>query len=428
MYFADFKIDSGGWRNGSLPAEYFLVENRRKAGFDANLPGQGMLVWHAENSTAYSALGNSGGTSNTQARGLVLEEADGDYDLLAPSYLGGNTGDGGDPYPGTSNNREFGSATIPASRTNGGVPSPVLITGVAYGSSNISATFSGGMPAPSIEAVLPDTIDKERDAEAVLDIRGSWMEYGAGAFLTLGFDTVRAVSVDWRGEERIIATFPISSLYSGTWNLVVASGSGQPSTTQKTIEVVSVYLSAAVTAGCDYLLAEWELKDIPGIRGSLLYRFAGGGTLGERVTPDTLRSATGDFSFKDTSVEPGTSYSYLIVTYLNGGREEGYLLPGPYRYRMVQELSQPLPAGDHREFLHAPGGLRHDRRVRRFGEGRRAPRQRRLRARNPYGAVGACRAGHGRGNLLLRASLGERGEEDQAGLRSVMLPEIRRCT
>lgn len=344
-YFADFELDSGAWRNGSSPAEYFLVENRRKSGFDANLPGQGMLVWHAENSTAHTALGNSGGASNTQTRGLVLEEADGDYDLLAPSYQGGNTGDGGDPYPGTSNKREFGPATIPRSQTNGGVLSPVEIAGVVYGSSNISATFSGGMPAPSIDAVLPDTIDKEHDTEAVLDIRGSWMEYGASAYLALGIDTVRAVSVDWRGEERIVANFPITSLYAGKWNLVVVSGVGQPSTVQKTIEIVSVYLSASVTVGRDYLLAEWVLKDTPGIRGCLLSRFEDGAPT-ESVTPDTLRSASGSFSFKDFSVEPGRSYAYLIVTYLNGGREEQYMLAGPYgieRFPFVADQNYPNP-------------------------------------------------------------------------------------
>jgi len=50
------------------------------------------------------------------------------------------------------------------------------------------------------------------------------------------------------------------------------------------------------------------------------------------VTPDTLRSASGSFSIKDTAVEPGISYSYLIVTYLNGGREERYRLAGPYGF------------------------------------------------------------------------------------------------
>jgi M6 family metalloprotease-like protein len=328
-YSADFNIDSGGWRNGSAPAEYFIVENRRKSGFDANLRGQGLLVWHAENSTAYTALGNSGGESNTQQRGLVLEEADGNFDLI---HSGGNQGDAGDPYPGTSNNRELGSSTNPDSRTNGGVLSPVHIAGVAYGTSNISAAFSGGMPAPVIDAVLPDTIDKERDTEAVLDIRGSWMGYGATAYLALGFDTVRAASVDWRGEERIIAKFPINSLYAGKWNLVVASGDGQPSAVQNTVEIVSVYLSASVAVGDNYLLARWTLKDVPGIRGCLLYRFVDGSPTGTVVTPDTLRSASGSFSFKDSSAEPGRSYAYMIVTYLNGGREERYMLGGPYGF------------------------------------------------------------------------------------------------
>ncbi len=331
-YSADFDLDSGGWRNGSPPAEYFMVENRRRTGFDAHLPGQGMIVWHAENSTAYTSLGNSGGTGNNQMRGLVLEEADGEYDLLVPSYQGGNTGDDGDPYPGTSNNREFGAATTPSSLTNSGVPSPVHISGIASGSSNISATFVGGMPAPSIEAVLPDTIDKEHDTEAVLDIRGAWMGYGASAYLELGLDTVRAISVDWRGEERIVATFPINSLYAGKWNLVVVSGDGQPSAVERTVEIVSVYLSASVTTGEDYLLVEWALQNMLGIRGCLLYRFEDGMPAGASVTPDTLRSASGSFSFKDTSVEPGTSYSYLIVTYLNGGREERYRLVGPYGF------------------------------------------------------------------------------------------------
>jgi hypothetical protein len=199
------------------------------------------------------------------------------------------------------------------------------------------------MPAPFIDAVLPDTIDKERDTAAVLDIRGSWMEYGASAFLTLGFDTVRAVSIDWRGEERIIATFPIGSLYSGMWNLVVVSGSGQPSAVQKTVEIVSVYLSASVTTGADYLLAEWVLKDTPGIRGCLLYRFVDGSSTGVIVTPDTLRGASGSFSFKDTSVEPGRSYAYRIVTFLSGGGVEPYMLPGPYGIAWFGNYPNPFP-------------------------------------------------------------------------------------
>ena len=379
-YFADFELDSGAWRSGSPPAEYLLVENRRKAGFDANLPGEGMIVWHAENSTAYTALGNSGGATNTQTHGLVLEEADGNYDLLAP---GGNQGDDGDPYPGTSNNRQFDSSTIPRSQTNGGVVSPVQIAGVLYGSLNISATFIGGLPAPSIDAVLPDTIDKRHDTEAVIDIRGSWIGYDATAYLALGLDTVRSVSADWRGEERIVATFPIDWLYGGKWNLAVVNGDGQPSTDLRTVEIVSaVYLSASVTAGRDYLLAEWTLKDTPGIRGCLLYRFVDGAPTGMIMTPDTLRSASGSFSFKDSSVEPGRSYAYLIVTYLNGGKEEHYRLAGPYgieRVPFIADQNYPNPFARETTlsfFMPEPGSVAIDlydvsgKRVARLDEGR----------------------------------------------------------
>ncbi|MGD1049185.1 MAG: M6 family metalloprotease domain-containing protein, partial [Candidatus Krumholzibacteriaceae bacterium] len=344
-YSADFELDSGAWRNGSAPAEYFIVENRRKAGFDANLKGEGMLIWHAENSIAYSALGNSGGASGAEARGVFLEEADDQFNLLIPSYLGGNDGDSGDPYPGSSNNHAFGPATAPRSQTNSGILTPVNITGISYGPTAVTATFRGGMPAPSADVILPDTIDKERDTEAILDIRGSWMQYGASAYLSLGRDTVRSSSVDWRGEERMLATFPIDLLFAGQWGLSVVSGDGQTTTVPNAIDVQSVYLSATVTSGRDYLLAEWELKNMAGIRGCLLYRSAAGASFAP-VTPDTLRSASGDFSFTDATVQPGVPYEYRIVTYLNGGREEIYMLTGPFRigrFPFMADQNHPNP-------------------------------------------------------------------------------------
>jgi len=333
-YSADFELDSGGWRNGSAPAEYFLVENRRKTGFDANLFAQGMLIWHAENSIAYTALGNSGGTSNTQARGLVLEEADGRYDLLAPDYLGGNYGDAGDPYPGSANNRSFGPTTVPRNQTNGGVLTPVTITDVAQSGTQLSARFKGGMPAPLIASAEPDTIDKESGGPAVLDIRGTWMQYGAHAYLSLGLDTVRTSSVVWLGDERIIATFPIEMLSAGDWDLTVVSGDGQEGTSAAAVSVRSVFLSARVSGGRDYLLAEWVVLDAGAVRGCLLFRAPEGGPF-ERITPDTLRGPSADYAFQDFSVEPERGYSYRIVVYLNDGREEIFTLTGPFSIRTL---------------------------------------------------------------------------------------------
>ncbi|MDD3642579.1 MAG: M6 family metalloprotease domain-containing protein, partial [Candidatus Krumholzibacteria bacterium] len=60
-YFADFTVHAGGWHETSAPAEYFIVERRTRTGFDAHLKGEGLLIWHAEPSTACSYVGNSGG-------------------------------------------------------------------------------------------------------------------------------------------------------------------------------------------------------------------------------------------------------------------------------------------------------------------------------------------------------------------------------
>ena len=76
------------WRFGGVSGrgEYFLVENRQQVGYDAGLPGCGLLVWHVDEWTTPSNLANA-----NEDRGLVdLETADGSSAL----------GDPGDPFPG----------------------------------------------------------------------------------------------------------------------------------------------------------------------------------------------------------------------------------------------------------------------------------------------------------------------------------------
>ena len=81
------------------PNEFFLLENRNSAnGWDAYLPGHGMLVWHID----YSA---SAWTSNTPNNGptlmrMHLEEANG---IGWKKRSQGENGRDSDPYPGTQN-------------------------------------------------------------------------------------------------------------------------------------------------------------------------------------------------------------------------------------------------------------------------------------------------------------------------------------
>ncbi len=126
--------------------EYFLVENRQKVGYDAGLPGCGLLVWHIDESRTYTNKANA-----DDARRLVdLEEADN------LNHLDGkvNQGDAGDPYPGTANNGYFDDLSSPSARLH-----DERLTGTAMETSGgcspgMSATFSDdGVPrAPANDA------------------------------------------------------------------------------------------------------------------------------------------------------------------------------------------------------------------------------------------------------------------------------------
>jgi immune inhibitor A len=93
------------WKDGIKGSEYYLVENRQKTGFDARLPGDGLLVWHVDESVDDN--------TNEVHYKVALEQADGARHL----EKGDNRGDAGDPYPGTSDNRNFTADSNPDSRS-----------------------------------------------------------------------------------------------------------------------------------------------------------------------------------------------------------------------------------------------------------------------------------------------------------------------
>ena len=77
-------------------SEYYLLENRLREGADAQLPGEGLLVWHVD-----ERRGASAAAQRDPARKLLhLVEADGRGDLDRGHAAGGNRGDAGDPWVG----------------------------------------------------------------------------------------------------------------------------------------------------------------------------------------------------------------------------------------------------------------------------------------------------------------------------------------
>lgn len=112
--------------------QYFLVENRQRVGFDQYLLGTGLLIFHIDPSR----------TSNSnENRPLVdLEQADGLRQLNTSTARG----DGGDPFPGSTNNRNFDGYTKPDSRDYALLQSYVGVRNISNSDTVMYADFDVG--------------------------------------------------------------------------------------------------------------------------------------------------------------------------------------------------------------------------------------------------------------------------------------------
>jgi M6 family metalloprotease-like protein len=132
------------FNTSSGSGEYFLIENRQRVGYDAALPGCGLLVWHIDETRTSSNLANA-----DETRRLVdLEEADGLNQLDGA----GNRGDAGDPYPGSSNSTQFNDTSNPNSRLYSGSSSGVAsssMTGPCSSTMSATLTDPGAVQRPA---------------------------------------------------------------------------------------------------------------------------------------------------------------------------------------------------------------------------------------------------------------------------------------
>ncbi len=87
-------------------SEYFLLENRKRTGWDSQLPGEGLLMWRVVNNKP------------------VLEESHGIEGARGPSSFPAMV-----PFPSTANN-SFTPYTIPSSKSQLGGGLPVWITNI----------------------------------------------------------------------------------------------------------------------------------------------------------------------------------------------------------------------------------------------------------------------------------------------------------
>ncbi|MBI4519152.1 MAG: M6 family metalloprotease domain-containing protein [Deltaproteobacteria bacterium] len=119
--------------------QYLILENRKRSGFDFNLPGEGLLIWRVD---------EKGEMEAPDRPGLLLIQADGKHDLEQPKDW--NEGDGGDPFPGKARRKMLkDTGSISTSFPNGkrsGVTLENIVLDQASGKITLDVKFAAGNP------------------------------------------------------------------------------------------------------------------------------------------------------------------------------------------------------------------------------------------------------------------------------------------
>jgi immune inhibitor A len=124
--------------------QYLLLESRRKNGFDFDLPGEGLLIWRVDEVQEQNA---------PAAPGMALVQADGRNDLDSPDDW--NSGDAGDPFPGSEDRITLTDAG-PISTSFPGKRSGIALNNITYDSNGVATLdvvfAAANQPTPAKKA------------------------------------------------------------------------------------------------------------------------------------------------------------------------------------------------------------------------------------------------------------------------------------
>lgn len=138
--------------NTTTADEYFLMENRQRTGFNADIPGSGLMIYHYSKSIWDVSRNKTApqGFYPVCASSTINPTTSSD----ASSY--GDISSAGCPFPGSSAKRSFTDETTPSAKSWAGNNSFKPITGITEDNTakTVSLTFMGGNSCtpPTIQA------------------------------------------------------------------------------------------------------------------------------------------------------------------------------------------------------------------------------------------------------------------------------------
>ncbi|MGH7594550.1 MAG: InlB B-repeat-containing protein, partial [Gemmatimonadales bacterium] len=188
---------------GSL---YFLLENRGAVGTDtaqmnpafSHAKQPGLLVWQIDDARVGQGALPVNRVNTGVRQGVALIQADGLDQLRTP--FGGNRGDPGDPFPGSTGNHDFGLMTAPAAVDWDLQPLDIRLDHItAAADGDVTFRYLRRSPSLIASAMPVARILVNRVATA------SWSEVIApGDLVSLSTDSVQ-VSFDGRTAARFVA-------------------------------------------------------------------------------------------------------------------------------------------------------------------------------------------------------------------------------
>jgi len=144
------------WSNGNPGCEYFLIENRRQTGYDTYLPGEGLLIWHIDETKAgaFNSINDNEHYPGNSSEGnylVALEQADGLFQMEKRL----SRGNAGDPYPGSSGAAEFSSTTTPDSKAYDDDITYVAVNDISSSGTVITADIIVSLPGETESPTTP---------------------------------------------------------------------------------------------------------------------------------------------------------------------------------------------------------------------------------------------------------------------------------
>lgn len=172
----DVRIEQAGKRhdiyriNTSSNGDFFLLENRQKAGFDRNIPGHGLIVYHAHPDANGSSVSNA---SHPQQLYILSAQSSQQYPDGTPASYGSISG-GGTTYPGNFHRDSLTDNSTPWLRPWSGQANNTPLFGISESAADSSIYFHFIEARPQNPDFLEAHYTSEFTATAHWDAMGTY--------------------------------------------------------------------------------------------------------------------------------------------------------------------------------------------------------------------------------------------------------------